>query len=70
MRILRYLILGSTFLATPEVSFIYVIDSKLVLRVEDEEVLFKITNALKPLLDQDDICYLLDTIDVAIADSI
>ena len=61
------LILGRPFLATAR-AIIDVSDGKLVLRVGDEEVTFKIHNAMRHSLEEDDTCYYLDSTDIVVSD--
>ena len=53
------LILSRPFLATSK-AIIVVSDGRMVLRVGDEEVEFKLPDAVKLSLDFDDSCYFLD----------
>ncbi|KAK5802669.1 hypothetical protein PVK06_030282 [Gossypium arboreum] len=62
------LILGRPFLATTRV-VIDVADGKLVLRVGDKEIIFKIYDAMRFSREQDDSCYFIDSIDYATQDS-
>ena len=62
------LILGRPFLATAR-AVIDVGDGKLVLRVGDEEIIFKIYDAMRFSREQDDSCYFIDSIDHATQDS-
>ncbi|KAK5803070.1 hypothetical protein PVK06_030710 [Gossypium arboreum] len=62
------LILGQPFLATAGV-VIDVGDGKLVLRVGDEEIIFKIYDAMRFSREQDDSCYFIDSIDHATQES-
>ena len=63
------LILGRSFLATAR-AIIDVSDRRLVLRVGEEEVIFKIFDAIRHLLEQDDTCYFLDDIDITVSGSV
>ncbi|KAK5784924.1 hypothetical protein PVK06_039465 [Gossypium arboreum] len=56
------LILGRPFLATAR-AIIDVGDGKLVLRVGDKEIIFKIYDAMRFSREQDDSCYFIDSID-------
>ncbi|KAK5792919.1 hypothetical protein PVK06_034050 [Gossypium arboreum] len=58
------LILGHPFLATARV-VIDVDDGKLVLKVGDEETIFKIYDAMRFSREQDDSCYFISSIDHA-----
>ena len=60
------LILGRPFLAITK-GIIDVYDGRLVLRVEDEEVIFKIFDAMKHSLEQDDTCYFLDNLNIIVS---
>ncbi|KAK5845477.1 hypothetical protein PVK06_001666 [Gossypium arboreum] len=62
------LILGRPFLATAR-AVIDMGDGKLVLRVGDEEIIFKIYDAMRFSREQDDSCYFIDSIDHATQDS-
>ncbi|KAK5819402.1 hypothetical protein PVK06_024401 [Gossypium arboreum] len=62
------LILGRPFLATAR-AVIDVGDGKLVLRVGDEEIIFKIYDAMRFSREQDDSCYFIDSIDHTTQDS-
>ncbi|KAK5846099.1 hypothetical protein PVK06_002370 [Gossypium arboreum] len=62
------LILGCPFLATVR-AVIDVGDGKLVLRVGDEEIIFKIYDAMRFSREQDDSCYFMDSIDHTTQDS-
>ncbi|KAK5784909.1 hypothetical protein PVK06_039450 [Gossypium arboreum] len=62
------LILGRPFLATTR-AVIDMGDSKLVLRVGDEEIIFKIYDAMKFSREQNDSCYFIDSIDHNTQDS-
>ncbi|KAK5840098.1 hypothetical protein PVK06_008970 [Gossypium arboreum] len=62
------LILGRLFLATAR-AIIDVGDGKLVLRVGDEEIIFKIYDAMRFSREQDDSCYFIDSTDHATQDS-
>ena len=61
-------ILGRPFFATAR-AVIDVGDGKLVLRVGDKEIIFKIYNAMKFTREQDDPCYFIDSIDHTTQDS-
>ncbi|KAK5819332.1 hypothetical protein PVK06_024318 [Gossypium arboreum] len=63
------LILGHPFLATAR-AIIDVGDGKLVLRVGDEEIIFKIYDTMRFSREQDDSCYFIDSIDQATQDSL
>ncbi|KAK5811988.1 hypothetical protein PVK06_027382 [Gossypium arboreum] len=62
------LILGRPFLAIAR-AVIDVGDGKLVLRVGDEEIIFKIYDAMRFSREQDDSCYFIDSIDHITQDS-
>ncbi|KAK5842248.1 hypothetical protein PVK06_004584 [Gossypium arboreum] len=62
------LILGRPFLATAR-AIIDVGDGKMVLRVGDEEIVFKIYDAMRFSREQDDSCYFIDSINHAAQDS-
>ncbi|KAK5802682.1 hypothetical protein PVK06_030296 [Gossypium arboreum] len=62
------LILGRPFLAIARAA-IDVGDGKLVLRVGDEEMTFKIYDAMRFSREQDDSCYFIDSIDYITQDS-
>ncbi|KAK5792870.1 hypothetical protein PVK06_033996 [Gossypium arboreum] len=62
------LILGHPFLATAR-AVINVSDGKLVLRVGNEEIIFKIYDAMRFSTEQDDSCYFIDSIDHITQDS-
>ncbi|KAK5785823.1 hypothetical protein PVK06_040442 [Gossypium arboreum] len=62
------LILGRPFLATARV-VIDVGDGKMLPRVGDEEIVFKIYDAMRFSKEQDDSCYFIDSIDHAAQDS-
>ncbi|KAK5812003.1 hypothetical protein PVK06_027397 [Gossypium arboreum] len=62
------LILGRPFLAIAR-AVIDVGDGKLVLRVGDEEIIFKIYDAIRFSKEQDDSCYFIDSIDHTTQDS-
>ncbi|KAK5777457.1 hypothetical protein PVK06_045424 [Gossypium arboreum] len=62
------LILRCPFLATAR-PLIDVGDGKLVLRVGDEEIIFKIYDAMRFSREQDDSCYFIDSIDHTTQDS-
>ena len=59
------LILGWPFLATTR-AIIDVRDGKLVLRVGDEKVTFKICDSMKHSFEQEDTCYFLDAVDIIV----
>ena len=59
------LILGWPFLATVG-AIINVRDGKLVLMVKDEEVTFKIFDAMNHCLEQNDTFYFLDVVDIIV----
>ncbi|XP_027337355.1 uncharacterized protein LOC113851067 [Abrus precatorius] len=61
------LILGHPFLATAK-AIIDVSDGKLILRVGDEKVTFKISEVMKKSLKQDDSCFFLNVIDDFVSD--
>ncbi|XP_039113820.1 uncharacterized protein LOC120249368 [Dioscorea cayenensis subsp. rotundata] len=61
------LILGCPSLATSQ-ALIDVKDGKMVLRVGDEEVVFKLKDAMRHSMDGDDTCYALDVIDGCVSD--
>ncbi|KAK5843439.1 hypothetical protein PVK06_005896 [Gossypium arboreum] len=63
------LILSRPFLAIVR-AVIDVGDGKLVLRVGDEEIIFKIYDAMRFSRKQDDSCYFIDSIDHATQDSL
>ncbi|KAK5786136.1 hypothetical protein PVK06_040765 [Gossypium arboreum] len=63
------LILGRPFLATAR-AVIDVGEGKLVLRVGDEEIIFKIYDAMRFSKEQDDSCYFIDSIDHTTQDSL
>ncbi|KAK5770394.1 hypothetical protein PVK06_046544 [Gossypium arboreum] len=63
------LILGRPFLETAR-AVNDVGDGKLVLRVGDEEIIFKIYDAMRFSREQDDSCYFIDSIDHATQDSL
>ena len=56
------LILGKTFLAASQ-AFIDVKDGRIVLRVREEEVLFKLQEAIRHSMDLDNSCYFVVHID-------
>ncbi|KAK5792788.1 hypothetical protein PVK06_033910 [Gossypium arboreum] len=62
------LILGRLFLAITR-AVIDVGDDKLVLRVGNEEIIFKIYDAMRFSREQDDLCYFIDSIDHTTQDS-
>src|SRR5262249_34378312 len=62
------LILGRPFLATAR-AIIDVDDGKLMLRVGNEEVIVKMSEVLKQGLHQDDTCFAIDYLDLAVIDS-
>ena len=63
------LILGQPFLAIAR-AIIDVSDGRLVLRVRKEEVIFKIFDAMRHSLEQDDTCYFLDDFNITVSSSV
>ncbi|XP_027338257.1 uncharacterized protein LOC113852214 [Abrus precatorius] len=61
------LILGRPFLATAK-AIIDVSDGKLILRVGDEEITFKIPEVMKKSLKQNDSCFFINVIDNLVSD--
>ncbi|XP_039130926.1 uncharacterized protein LOC120267338 [Dioscorea cayenensis subsp. rotundata] len=61
------LIIGFPFLVTSQ-GLIDVKDDQIVLRVGDEEVVFKLKDVMRHSMDDDDLCYALDVIDDCVVD--
>lgn len=55
------LILGRPFLATSQ-ALIDVKDGRMVLRVEEEEIVFKIKDSMRHFMDFNDTCYFVDVV--------
>ena len=60
------LIVGQPFLATSKV-VINVSDGRLVLKVRNEEVIFKISDAMRHSLEQDNTCYFFDDLYIIVS---
>ena len=63
------LIFGRPFLATTR-AIIDVSDGRLVLGVGEKEIIFKISDAMRHPVEQDDICYFLDDINIMVSNSV